>query len=88
MGRLLDRYKQEIAPELMRTLDIKNPMAVPRLEKVVVSMGTGSPMVDKNRLAAVAGDLGRITGQKPQVRPLVVRYRTSRPVAAMRLAVA
>ena len=68
MGRLLDRYKQEIAPELMRMLDIKNPMAVPRLEKVVVSMGTGSPMVDKNRLSAVAGDLGRITGQKAQVR--------------------
>ena len=68
MARLLDRYKQEIAPELMGALEIKNPMAVPRLEKVVVSVGTGSPMQDKNRLPAVAADLATITGQKPQVR--------------------
>jgi large subunit ribosomal protein L5 len=81
MGRLLDRYKQEIAPELMRVLGIKNPMAVPRLEKVVVSMGTGSPMLDKNRLSAVAGDLGMITGQKPQVcraRRAVSNFKTRR----------
>ncbi len=68
MARLLDRYKQEIAPELMGALEIENPMAVPRLEKVVVSVGTGSPMQDKNRLPAVAADLAIITGQKAQVR--------------------
>lgn len=68
MARLLDRYKQEIAPELKGALEIKNPMAVPRLEKVVVSVGTGSPMQDKNRLPAVAADLAIITGQKAQVR--------------------
>ena len=49
-------------------MGIKNPMAVPRLTKVVVSMGTGSPVVDKKRLPAVSADLGRITGKKPQVR--------------------
>ncbi len=43
-------------------------MAVPRLTKIVVSAGTGSPVVDKNRLGAVSKDLARITGQKPQVR--------------------
>ena len=68
MARLLDRYKKEIVPELMRVLDIQNLMAVPRLEKVVVSMGTGSPTQDKNRLPAVAEDLGKITGQKAQMR--------------------
>jgi large subunit ribosomal protein L5 len=68
MARLLDRYKTEIVGELMQELGITNPMAVPRLEKVVVSMGTGSPMQDKNRLPAVIGDLAKITGQKPQVR--------------------
>jgi large subunit ribosomal protein L5 len=68
MARLLDRYREEIVPELMRELKIENIMAVPRLVKMVVSMGTGSPTQDKNRLGAVAGDLARITGQKPQVR--------------------
>lgn len=73
MARLLERYKQEVAPELMQALSITNPLAVPRLRKVVVSMGTGSPTQDKNRLAAAAADMTLITGQKPQVR----RARTS-----------
>lgn len=68
MARLLDRYKEEIVPELMEVLGTINPMAIPRLEKVLVSMGTGSPTQDKNRLGAVANDLAQITGQKPQMR--------------------
>jgi len=68
MARLLERYKQEVVSELMQVLSIRNPMAVPRLVKVVVSMGTGSPMQDKNRLPAVIEDLARITGQRPQIR--------------------
>ena len=68
MARLLDCYKEEIVPELMEVLGTKNPMAIPRLEKVLVSMGTGSPTQDKNRLSAVANDLAQITGQKAQVR--------------------
>lgn len=68
MARLLERYKQEIAPALMGSLQLKNPMAVPRLKKVVVSMGTGSPTQDKNRLPAAVEDLTKITGQKPQIR--------------------
>ena len=68
MARLLDRYKEEIAPGLMEALKLDNPMAVPRLRKVVVSMGTGSPTQDKNRLPAAMEDLTKITGQKPQIR--------------------
>ncbi len=68
MARLAKRYTNEIKPLLGKELGITNPMAIPRLSKVVVSMGTGSPMVDKNLLSAVEGDLARITGQKPQVR--------------------
>jgi len=68
MARLLDRYKTEIGRELQTALGIENPMAVPRLRKVVVAMGTGSPMQDKNRLAAAVEDMAKITGQKPQVR--------------------
>ncbi|MEK7757322.1 MAG: 50S ribosomal protein L5 [Planctomycetota bacterium] len=68
MARLLDRYKAEISGQLQSALGIENPMAVPRLRKVVVAMGTGSPMQDKNRLAAAVEDMAKITGQKPQVR--------------------
>ena len=68
MSRLLERYKDEIREKLAAELSIVNPMAVPRMAKVVVSMGTGSPVVDKNRLPAVTEDLARMTGQKPQVR--------------------
>lgn len=68
MSRLMERFNKEILAELMEALGLKNPMAVPRLKKMVVSMGTGSPMQDKNRLTTVALDLGKITGQKPQIR--------------------
>lgn len=68
MARLSDRYRGEIAEALASELGIANAMAVPRLNKVVVSMGTGSPAADKTRLPAAMGDLSRITGQKPQVR--------------------
>lgn len=68
MARLFERYKTEIVSELIQALSIKNPMAVPRLEKVVVSMGTGAPTQDKNRLPAAVADLATITGQKAQVR--------------------
>lgn len=68
MARLLDRFKTEIHPQLQKELGIENPMAVPKLRKVVVSMGTGSPQQDKNRLPAAVDDMTKITGQKPQVR--------------------
>ncbi len=45
-----------------------NPMAIPRLSKVVLSMGTGSPTVDRNRGGIAAGDLATIAGQKPEMR--------------------
>ena len=68
MARLLESYKTEIAAALQTELGIANPMSVPKLSKVVVSMGTGSPMQDKNRLPAAVQDLACVTGQKPQIR--------------------
>ncbi len=68
MARLLERYNAEIATQLQEALGIANRLAVPRLTKVVVSMGTGSPAQDKTRLPAAAEDLAKITGQKPQIR--------------------
>jgi len=68
VARLKEKYRSEIHQELASELGIANPMAVPRLSKVVVSMGTGSPTQDKNRFPAVLADLTMITGQKPQTR--------------------
>jgi len=65
MSRLLEKYKTELVPVLKERLNLDNPMAVPRLSKVVVSMGVGSNLADKKRLPAAMEDLGRISGQKP-----------------------
>lgn len=68
VARLHQKYVKEIMPALQAELGEKNRLAVPRLEKIVVSMGTGSPQNDKTRGEAAAADLMKITGQKPQVR--------------------
>ncbi len=68
MARLGEAYSKEILPALKDELSIGNPMAVPKMTKVVLSMGTGSPVVDKNRLEAVTADLALIAGQKPVAR--------------------
>jgi large subunit ribosomal protein L5 len=67
MERLSDRCTKEIYPALGKELARDNPMAIPKLRKVVVSMGLGSALQEKKRLPAAAGDLGRITGQKAVV---------------------
>jgi large subunit ribosomal protein L5 len=67
MARLLDKYKNEILPALFEAAGTKNPMAVPRLQKIVISMGVGRATEDKKRIELAARDLGTITGQKPLV---------------------
>src|SRR3990167_5217031 len=52
-------------PELMKILGVKNKLAVPRLEKVVISVGTGS-YKDKKKIDVVMDRLAKITGQKPR----------------------
>jgi large subunit ribosomal protein L5 len=67
MERLSDRCIKEIYPALGKELGHENPMSIPRLRKVVVSMGLGKALQEKKRIPAAAGDLARITGQKPAV---------------------
>jgi large subunit ribosomal protein L5 len=62
---MLEKYRKELVPALKERLGYGNPMAVPRLEKIVVSMGVGKAIENKNRLDAAAKDLASITGQKP-----------------------
>lgn len=68
MPRLKDRYREEVAPALKESFEIRNPMRVPRLEKVVVNMGVGEAVQNSRALDGAMEDLGRITGQKPQLR--------------------
>ncbi|MEK7309865.1 MAG: 50S ribosomal protein L5 [Planctomycetota bacterium] len=65
ISRLFEKYKNEVVPLLINEAPHKNKMAVPRLEKIVVNMGVGKVIEEKDRLEAVAKDLALITGQKP-----------------------
>ena len=67
MARLKDKYKNEIAPALAKDFDIKNPMAIPRLEKVVINMGIGEAIANAKVLDTAAEELRVITGQKPVI---------------------
>jgi large subunit ribosomal protein L5 len=67
MARLLERYQKEIAPRLAERLGRKNRLSLPRLQKIVVNMGVGKALQDKNRLQQSADQLAQITGQRPQI---------------------
>ena len=67
MTRLKDLYKSQVVPELIKEFDYKNPMAVPRVEKVIISIGVGKATQDKKFLELAKKDLMMITGQAPVV---------------------
>ncbi len=67
MARLKDLYQSQIVPELAGEFNYKNPMAVPRMEKVIVSMGVGRATQDKKFLELAKKDMMMITGQMPAV---------------------
>lgn len=66
--RLLEKYRNEIIPEITKTFSLKNKFAVPRLEKIVVNMGVGEAIGDIKVLDKSMEDLSLITGQKPLLR--------------------
>lgn len=65
MTRLKEFYRASVAPVLAKELGVGNPLAVPRLVKVVVNVGVGSSLKDQRVLEEVEQTLQRITGQKP-----------------------
>ena len=67
MARLKDKYRNDIAPALAKEFDIKNPMAIPKIEKVVVNMGLGEASANAKILDVAADELKVITGQKPVI---------------------
>ena len=67
MARLKDKYKNEIAPAIAKEFGIENPMAIPRIEKIVVNMGVGEAISNAKILDTAVEELRSITGQKPVV---------------------
>ncbi len=67
MARLRDLYKSRVVPELTKAFGYQNIMAVPKLQKIVVSMGVGKATQDKKYLELAKKDLASITGQAPAV---------------------
>ena len=88
MARVLDRYRQEIVPQLMGDFNYKNVMQVPKLEKIVVTIGLGEAIQNARAIDAAVGDLAAITGQKPVVTKAkksiaAFKLRAGMPIGAM-----
>jgi large subunit ribosomal protein L5 len=64
MARLKETYRAELAPRLMKDLQLKNVMEVPRVEKVTINMGLGEAIQNIKVLESAVEELGKITGQK------------------------
>jgi large subunit ribosomal protein L5 len=65
--RLRAKFEKEVAPALLKELELKNAMAVPRLNKIVVNMGMGEATQNSKILDPAVNELGQITGQRPIV---------------------
>lgn len=66
--RMQEKYRNEIVPKMMESFKLKNKMAVPRVDKIVVNMGIGEGLQDIKILEKSMEELGVITGQKPIMR--------------------
>jgi large subunit ribosomal protein L5 len=67
VARLLEKYRKDVLPAMAQKFAYRNVNAVPKLDKIVVSMGLGSAQEDAARLEAAEKHLAMITGQKPVV---------------------
>jgi large subunit ribosomal protein L5 len=67
MARLRDKYKAEVVPKMRERFGYTSVMAVPKLDKIVVSMGLGKVHENKKAVESAAADLAVITGQRPMM---------------------
>ena len=77
--RLQERYETQIVPQLGEQLGRTNRLSLPRIEKIVVSMGVSSAVTDKKLMEEAVNALGEITGQKP------LRCKARKSIAAFRV---
>ncbi len=66
-ARMRDRYYKDVLPALMKEFELDNPMAAPKLEKIIVNMGVGEATQNAKLIDPAAGEMGQITGQKPVI---------------------
>src|SRR2546423_12015348 len=86
--RLKEKFEKEIAPSLMKEFNLKNPMAVPRLHKIVINMGVGEATQNPKVLDPAVNELTQIAGQKPVVTRAkksiaAFKVREDMPIGAM-----
>ena len=86
--RLRTRFEKEVSVSLAKELELKNPMAVPRLNKIVVNMGVGEATQNAKLIDPAVNELGQITGQKPVVTRAkksiaAFKVREGMPIGAM-----
>src|SRR5450756_1479051 len=86
--RLRARFEKEVAVALMKELELKNTMAVPRLNKIVVNMGVGEATQNAKLIDPAVNELGQIAGQKPVVTRAkksiaAFKVREGMPIGAM-----
>ena len=87
-ARMREKFHKEIAPALMKEFNLNNPMAVPRLHKIVVNMGLGEATQNAKVIDPAANELGQVTGQKPVVTRAkksiaAFKVREGMPIGAM-----
>ncbi len=78
-ARLKEKYLKELKPALQKELGLENPMAVPRIEKIVLNMGLGEATQNSKLLDPLVADLAAIAGQKP------VTTRAKKSIAAFKV---
>jgi large subunit ribosomal protein L5 len=66
-ARLKERYQKDVAPAIAKEFGIENPMAIPRLEKIVLNMGMGEAIANSKVLDTAVTELTSIAGQKPVI---------------------
>jgi len=67
MARLKEYYLKTVVPALVKEFDYKNPMQVPKMEKIVVNMGLGEAISNVKIIDGAVQEMAMITGQKPVV---------------------
>ena len=65
MTRLLEHYREVVVPKLQEEFSYKNPMQVPRIEKIVINMAVGKAVADSKKLTNATAELTKLSGQKP-----------------------
>jgi large subunit ribosomal protein L5 len=67
MARLLEKYKTQVLPALQKEFGRTNRLSIPKIEKIVVSMGVGKAVAETKRIESAQKELTQITGQRPIV---------------------